>query len=44
MPLTSDVSKNIRILTKENKKRKKKRSRKQIIAIAIDAARRKGRK
>ena len=38
MPLGADIGKNIRQLKKE----KKKRSRKQILAIALDAARRSG--
>lgn len=38
MPLTKDVSKNISVLTKENKNRDKKRPRDQIIAIAMNAA------
>ena len=48
MPLTKNVSKNIRELYKDNKKKGKARgangkprSRKQIIAIALSAARRK---
>lgn len=42
MPLTSSVGQNIRTLKAENKK--KKRSQKQILAIALDAARRAGAK
>lgn len=38
MPASKSVSKNIRTLTKANKGRKKKRSRKQIIAIALKEA------
>ncbi len=38
MPLGKDISANISELTKANKGKKKKRSRKQIIAIAMEAA------
>ncbi len=38
MPLTQNVGYNIRELTNVNKGRKKKRSRRQIIAIALSAA------
>ena len=46
MPLGKDVSKNIGRLVEENKGKKKseKRPRKQIIAIALEAARAKGAK
>ena len=42
MPLTGDIGYNIRELKKANKGRSKKRSRKQMIAISLDAARKKG--
>jgi len=42
MPLGADVGANIRHLKEKNKGKKKKRSRKQIIAIALDAARKAG--
>lgn len=38
MPLSDSVSENIRELIKANKTRKKKRTRRQILAIAISAA------
>ena len=41
MPLSKDVGYNIRELKEANRLRKKKRSQKQIIAIALDAAERK---
>lgn len=42
MPLTKDVGANIRELKAANKGRKKKRSREQIIAIALEGARKAG--
>lgn len=38
MPLTKDVSQNIRELHHANKSKKKKRSKAQIVAIAMKAA------
>jgi hypothetical protein len=38
MPLTKSVGKNIDLLQKENKSLKKKRSRRQMLAIAMSAA------
>lgn len=41
MPLTENIGKNIKELRKANKSRSDKRSKRQILAIALEAAKRK---